>query len=117
MHIACSLPVAPLSAAHPAAHTHTSCCQVEALAGGVRNATLAGYLVRARADADTIEARAGFTARRDAVIAAGPQVGASLGHAGREGDGGPSANCVGMNGGASRRVLLLEHAPGSHMPL
>ncbi|PRW44370.1 hypothetical protein C2E21_6505 [Chlorella sorokiniana] len=49
----------------------------EALAGGVRNASLAGYLVRARADADTIEARAGFTGRRDAVIAAGPQVVAS----------------------------------------
>lgn len=49
--------------------------QVEALAGGVRNATLAGYLVRARTDADTIEARAGFTGRRDAIIAAGPQVG------------------------------------------
>lgn len=50
---------------------------VEALAGGVRNATLAGYLVRARTDADTIEARAGFTGRRDAIIAAGPQVVAS----------------------------------------
>ncbi|KAI7836099.1 hypothetical protein COHA_010027 [Chlorella ohadii] len=50
---------------------------VAGLAAGVRNASLAGYLVRARADADTIEARAGFTGRRDAIIAAGPQVVAS----------------------------------------
>lgn len=62
------------------ATSHTLLCcsalpQVAGLAAGVRNASLAGYLVRARADADTIEARAGFTGRRDAIIAAGPQVG------------------------------------------
>ena len=53
---------------------HYTLLQAEALAAGVRNATSAGFLVRARADADTVEARAGFTGRRDAVIAAGPQV-------------------------------------------
>ena len=33
----------------------------------------AGYLVRTRADADTVEARVGLTARRDAAIASGAQ--------------------------------------------
>lgn len=81
MHTACMEPAAPLrpSSCHPPPSSCYPSCQVEALASGVRNATLAGYLVRARADADTIEARAGFTGRRDAVIAVGPQVGAVSG--------------------------------------
>ena len=48
--------------------------QVAALAAEVRAAVAEGYLVRSRTDADTVEARAGYTARRDAIIAAGPQV-------------------------------------------
>lgn len=50
---------------------------VARLAQGIRDATAAGFLVRARADADTVEARSGFTARRDACFAAGAQVVAS----------------------------------------
>ncbi|KAL4428535.1 hypothetical protein ABPG75_002624 [Micractinium tetrahymenae] len=48
-----------------------------ALAQSVRDAVATGFIVRARADADTVEARAGFTGRRDAIIAAGPQIVAS----------------------------------------
>lgn len=44
------------------------------MAQSVREAVAAGFIVRARTDADTVEARAGFTERRDAIIAAGPQV-------------------------------------------
>jgi hypothetical protein len=33
----------------------------------------AGYIVRTRADANTLEARFGFTARRDAALASGAQ--------------------------------------------
>lgn len=44
------------------------------MAESVAAAVSAGLLVRARADADTVEARAGFTGRRDAVIAAGAHV-------------------------------------------
>lgn len=68
-HCCCTL---GCSTAHPCGPPHPA--QAEALAAGVRNATQAGFLVRARTDADTVEARAGFTARRDAIIAAGPQV-------------------------------------------
>ena len=50
---------------------------VARLAQGIRDAAAAGFLVRARADADTVEARAGFTGRRDACFAAGAQVVAS----------------------------------------
>lgn len=50
---------------------------VARLAQGIQDAAAEGFLVRARADADTVEARSGFTARRDAVFAAGAQVVAS----------------------------------------
>ena len=33
----------------------------------------AGYIVRTRADASTVEARSGLTARRDAALASGAQ--------------------------------------------
>ncbi|KAI3428421.1 hypothetical protein D9Q98_007248 [Chlorella vulgaris] len=47
------------------------------LVGAVESATAEGYLVRARADVDTVEARAGFVVRRDAILASGAQVVAS----------------------------------------
>jgi hypothetical protein len=42
-------------------------------ADGVRDLVAAGYLVRTRSDANTIEARAGDTRRRDAAFASGAQ--------------------------------------------
>jgi hypothetical protein len=44
------------------------------LVRAVESATAEGYLVRARADVDTVEARAGFVVRRDAILASGAQV-------------------------------------------
>lgn len=52
--------------------------QVAALAQSVEDVVAAGFVVRARADADTLEARAAFTGRRDAMIVAGPQVGGGV---------------------------------------
>lgn len=114
-------PLRPSSCYPPPASCYPSCCQVEALASGVRNATLAGYLVRARADADTVEARAGFTGRRDAVIAAGPQVGAVSGGQAVQA---VQAVCWGYGGqlaGCScpwvvLRSMVQEHACGTHTP-
>jgi hypothetical protein len=39
----------------------------------IRELVAAGYIVRTRADADTVEARFGLTARRDAALASGAQ--------------------------------------------
>ena len=41
--------------------------------GYIQQLVAAGYLVRTRADADTLEARFGLTARRDATLASGAQ--------------------------------------------
>ena len=50
--------------------------QVNDMAAAVRDMLQQGFVVRARTDADTVEARSGFAGRRDAIIAAGAQVGA-----------------------------------------
>ena len=50
------------------------CMQVAALAGEVEAAPAAGYIVRVRADAETVEARANYTGRRDALFDARLQV-------------------------------------------
>ncbi len=39
----------------------------------IRQLVAAGYIVRTRADADTLEARSGDTVRRDAALASGAQ--------------------------------------------
>ncbi|EFN55250.1 hypothetical protein CHLNCDRAFT_58012 [Chlorella variabilis] len=50
---------------------------VNDMAAAVRDMLQQGFVVRARTDADTVEARSGFAGRRDAIIAAGAQVVAS----------------------------------------
>jgi hypothetical protein len=51
--------------------------QVAGMVASVTEAVQAGYIVRARADSDTVEARAGYTVRRDAMFASGAHVVAS----------------------------------------
>ena len=47
------------------------------MVASVVEAVQGGYIVRARADSDTLEARAGYTGRRDAMFASGAHVVAS----------------------------------------
>lgn len=97
---------------------------VESLAQAARDAVAAGYLVRVRADADTVEARAGFTQRRDALFGAGAHVVASdfvlpAAEQRSEGSDAPlypgSAYRVALPGGCAGRCLrsLFESGGGS----
>ena len=74
---ACLLPLLPANRACFPNVLSSLPLQVADMVASVSEAVQAGYIVRARADSDTVEARAGYTVRRDAMFASRAHVVAS----------------------------------------